>query len=135
MDMADLEAKLKEAQGARIRMIATDGVFSMDGDIAPLKEIRSLANKYRAVVFVDECHATGFFGPTGRGTDEHCGILGKIDIINSTLGKALGGATGETPNLAVMLQIQLLVNTFWYERYLLDGTWAILLSITEKCKL
>ncbi|CAD7698161.1 unnamed protein product, partial [Ostreobium quekettii] len=94
MDMADLEEKLKEAQGARIRLIATDGVFSMDGDIAHLKEIRSLADKYQAVVFIDECHATGFFGPTGRGTDEHCGVLGEIDIINSTLGKALGGATG-----------------------------------------
>lgn len=94
MDMADLEVKLKESQDSRIRLIATDGVFSMDGDIAPLKEICSLAKKYDAVVFVDECHATGFLGPTGRGTDEHCGILGEVDIISSTLGKALGGATG-----------------------------------------
>ncbi len=70
------------------------GVFSMDGDIAPLKEIVALAKKHNAITFIDECHATGFLGPTGRGTDEHCGVLGEIDIINSTLGKALGGGTG-----------------------------------------
>eukprot|EP00191_Tetraselmis_sp_GSL018_P003061 CAMPEP_0177600264 /NCGR_PEP_ID=MMETSP0419_2-20121207/13514_1 /TAXON_ID=582737 /ORGANISM="Tetraselmis sp., Strain GSL018" /LENGTH=399 /DNA_ID=CAMNT_0019093213 /DNA_START=439 /DNA_END=1638 /DNA_ORIENTATION=+ len=94
LDMADLEAKLKEAASARTRLIATDGVFSMDGDIAPLKEICRLAKKHDALVFVDECHATGFLGPTGRGTDELCGVHGEVDIINSTLGKALGGATG-----------------------------------------
>eukprot|EP00164_Ancoracysta_twista_P008916 GFYU01013032.1.p1 GENE.GFYU01013032.1~~GFYU01013032.1.p1 ORF type:complete len:430 (+),score=136.34 GFYU01013032.1:78-1367(+) len=94
MDMADLEAKLKEAESARVRMIATDGVFSMDGDVAPLKEICDLADKYGALVFVDECHATGFFGDTGRGTPEYCGVMDRVDIINSTLGKALGGATG-----------------------------------------
>lgn len=93
-DMADLEAKLKETQGARVRLIATDGVFSMDGDVAPLAEICQLARAYGALVFVDDCHATGFFGPTGRGTDEFCGVHGQVDIINSTLGKALGGATG-----------------------------------------
>jgi len=94
MDMADLEAKLIEAKNARFRLIATDGVFSMDGHIAPLKLICDLADKYNALVFIDECHATGFFGRTGRGTPEYCGVQGRIDIINSTLGKALGGATG-----------------------------------------
>lgn len=94
MDMADLDAKLTEAKDARIRMIVTDGVFSMDGDVAPLKEIVRLAEKHDARVFIDECHATGFFGATGRGSDEYCGVRGKIDIINSTLGKALGGGTG-----------------------------------------
>jgi glycine C-acetyltransferase len=94
MDMADLEAKLKEAKNARFRLIATDGVFSMDGHIAPLREICDLADKYDAQVFIDECHSTGFFGKTGRGTPEYCGVEGRIDIINSTLGKALGGATG-----------------------------------------
>jgi len=96
MDMSDLEAKLKEAtdKGARIKLIATDGVFSMDGHIAPLKEIVALAKKYGAYTFIDECHATGFVGRTGRGTDEQCGVQGQVDIINSTLGKALGGATG-----------------------------------------
>lgn len=94
MDLNDLESILKETQGARRRVIATDGVFSMDGDVAPLQEICSLAEKYKAIVFIDECHATGFFGPTGRGTEEQLGIQGRVDIINSTLGKALGGAMG-----------------------------------------
>ena len=93
-DMADLEAQLITAKDARIKLIVTDGVFSMDGTVAPLPEIVALAKKYGASTFVDECHATGFFGATGRGTDEHTGTFGKIDIINSTLGKALGGATG-----------------------------------------
>jgi glycine C-acetyltransferase len=92
--MADLEAQLVAAKDARIKLIATDGVFSMDGTVAPLPEIVALAKKYGASTFVDECHATGFFGATGRGTDEHTGTFGKLDIINSTLGKALGGATG-----------------------------------------
>jgi len=96
LDMAHLEETLKEcvAKGTRHRMIVTDGVFSMDGDIAPLKEICDLAEKYSAQVFVDECHATGFLGAKGRGTPELCGVEGRVDIINSTLGKALGGATG-----------------------------------------
>ncbi|KAK9823216.1 hypothetical protein WJX72_001134 [[Myrmecia] bisecta] len=94
LDMDDLEKKLQETQSARVRLIATDGVFSMDGHIAPLKEICALAKKYNALVFVDDCHSTGFMGRTGRGTDEHCGVQGQVDIINSTLGKALGGATG-----------------------------------------
>eukprot|EP00405_Crypthecodinium_cohnii_P017107 CAMPEP_0206452678 /NCGR_PEP_ID=MMETSP0324_2-20121206/20094_1 /ASSEMBLY_ACC=CAM_ASM_000836 /TAXON_ID=2866 /ORGANISM="Crypthecodinium cohnii, Strain Seligo" /LENGTH=431 /DNA_ID=CAMNT_0053922825 /DNA_START=87 /DNA_END=1382 /DNA_ORIENTATION=+ len=96
IDMNHLEDILKECveKGTRHRMIVTDGVFSMDGDIAPLKEICDLADKYDAQVFVDECHATGFLGKTGRGTPELCGVEGRIDIINSTLGKALGGATG-----------------------------------------
>jgi glycine C-acetyltransferase len=94
MDMADLEAQLKASASARFRVIATDGVFSMDGHIAPLRDICDLADKYDALVFVDECHATGFFGKTGRGTDEYCGVRGRIDILNSTLGKAMGGATG-----------------------------------------
>jgi len=94
MDLKDLEAQLKQAQQSRFRLIATDGVFSMDGHIAPLKEICALAKQYDALVFIDECHATGFFGKTGRGTDEYHGVRGSIDIINSTLGKALGGAAG-----------------------------------------
>uniref|UniRef100_A0A914X9E4 2-amino-3-ketobutyrate coenzyme A ligase, mitochondrial n=1 Tax=Plectus sambesii TaxID=2011161 RepID=A0A914X9E4_9BILA len=94
MDMNDLEAKLKETQKCRRRLIATDGVFSMDGDVAPLKEICDLADKYNALVFIDECHSTGFFGKTGRGTEEYLGISGRVDLINSTLGKALGGSMG-----------------------------------------
>jgi glycine C-acetyltransferase len=93
-DMAGLERALVEARDARTRLIATDGVFSMDGDVAPLAEICALAERHAALVMVDDSHATGFFGPTGRGTPEHCGVPGKIDIITSTLGKALGGASG-----------------------------------------
>ena len=93
-DMADLEAKLKEAQGARLRLIATDGVFSMDGFIAKLDEITALAKKYDAMVMVDDSHATGFVGKTGRGSAEHCGVMDKVDVWTSTLGKALGGASG-----------------------------------------
>ena len=93
-DMVDLEEKLKEAQNARLRLIATDGVFSMDGTIAKLDKIVSLAEKYDAMVMVDDSHATGFVGKTGRGSGECNGVLSKIDIITSTLGKALGGASG-----------------------------------------
>ncbi|XP_065051468.1 2-amino-3-ketobutyrate coenzyme A ligase, mitochondrial-like [Rhopilema esculentum] len=95
-DMADLEAKLQEADaaGARMKLIATDGVFSMDGNVAPLDQICDLADKYNALTFIDECHATGFFGETGRGTEEHFGMVGRVTIVNSTLGKALGGAAG-----------------------------------------
>jgi len=114
-DMTDLENKLQESESARLRLIATDGVFSMDGTVAPLPKIIELAKKYDAITFVDDCHATGFFGKTGRyvkkvyftyyfsiflipfrfrGTEEYFGHLGSIDIINSTLGKALGGAAG-----------------------------------------
>ncbi len=93
-DMDDLEAKLKEASGARHRIIVTDGVFSMDGTIAQLDKICALAEKYDAMVMSDECHSTGFIGKTGRGVHEHCGVMGKVDIITSTLGKALGGASG-----------------------------------------
>lgn len=93
-DMADLEAKLREASGARNRMIATDGVFSMDGFIAPLAEICDLAEKYNAIVMVDDSHAVGFIGEKGRGTHEHAGVMGRIDVITGTLGKALGGASG-----------------------------------------
>lgn len=93
-DMADLEAKLIEAKDARIRLIATDGVFSMDGFIANLKGVTDLAEKYNALVMVDDSHATGFVGKTGRGSAEHNGVLDKIDIFTSTLGKALGGASG-----------------------------------------
>jgi len=93
-DMADLEAKLIEAAGARMRMIATDGVFSMDGTVANLPVICDLAEKYDAAVMVDDSHATGFFGPTGRGTPEYHGVADRVDIITSTLGKALGGASG-----------------------------------------
>jgi len=94
LDMVELERILQETQSARHRLIVTDGVFSMDGDVAPLKVICDLADKYNAQVFIDECHATGFLGATGRGTPELLGVEGRIDIINSTLGKALGGATG-----------------------------------------
>ena len=93
-DMADLEKGLRETAGRRIRLIATDGVFSMDGDFAPLDEIVSLAERYDALVMVDDSHATGFIGRTGRGTPEHFGVADKIDLITSTLGKALGGGTG-----------------------------------------
>jgi len=93
-DMADLEARLKEAAGARMRLIATDGVFSMDGTVANLPGICELADKYDAAVMVDDSHATGFFGPTGRGTPEYHGVIDRIDIVTSTLGKALGGASG-----------------------------------------
>ncbi|MCB0429625.1 MAG: glycine C-acetyltransferase [Flavobacteriales bacterium] len=93
-DMADLEEKLKAAQEQRFRMIVTDGVFSMDGYIAKLDQVCDLAEKYDALVMVDDSHATGFVGKTGRGTHEHCGVMGRVDIITSTLGKALGGAMG-----------------------------------------
>jgi len=93
-DMADLERCLQEAQGARHRIIATDGVFSMDGYHAKLDEICDLADRYGAMVMVDDCHATGFVGKTGRGSHEHCGVMGRVDILTGTLGKALGGASG-----------------------------------------
>jgi glycine C-acetyltransferase len=93
-DMADLEAKLKEASSARFKLIATDGCFSMDGTIADLKSIVDLAEKYNALTMIDDAHATGFLGKTGRGTHEYRGVMGKIDIITGTLGKALGGASG-----------------------------------------
>ncbi len=93
-DMADLEAKLKEAAGSRRILIATDGVFSMDGYIARLPEICDLAEKYGAMVMVDDSHAVGFMGPNGRGTHEHHSVLGRVDILTGTLGKALGGASG-----------------------------------------
>ena len=93
-DMADLEEKLKDAQGANHILIATDGVFSMDGYIANLKAVCDLADKYGAMVMVDDSHAVGFIGEKGRGTHEHCDVMGRVDIITGTLGKALGGASG-----------------------------------------
>jgi glycine C-acetyltransferase len=93
-DMADLEAKLKEAQDARFRLIATDGSFSMDGIVANLKGICDLADRYEALVMVDDSHSTGFIGKTGRGTPEYHGVMDRVDIITSTFGKALGGASG-----------------------------------------
>jgi glycine C-acetyltransferase len=93
-DMADLEARLKETQSARCRMIATDGVFSMDGYIANLPAICDLAGKYRALVMVDDSHAVGFMGKRGRGTHEYHGVMGRVDILTGTMGKALGGASG-----------------------------------------
>jgi glycine C-acetyltransferase len=93
-DMAHLEQKLQLHQNKRIRMIITDGAFSMDGDLAKLDKIVELAEKYNAMVFIDDSHASGFIGKTGRGTHEHFGVVGKIDIITTTLGKALGGASG-----------------------------------------
>ena len=93
-DMADLEARLKETSDARFRMIATDGVFSMQGDLAPLDRICELADRYDALVMVDDSHATGFLGPNGRGTPEELGVSDRVDIVTSTMGKALGGASG-----------------------------------------
>ena len=97
-DMADLRAKLEEAKGARIKLIATDGVFSMDGIVADLKSICDLADEYGALVMVDDSHSSGFMGKTGRGTAEHCGVMGRVDIITGTFGKALGGASGGFPS-------------------------------------
>ncbi|MCP4547012.1 MAG: glycine C-acetyltransferase [bacterium] len=95
-DMADLRVKLEEAKaaGAKRIMIATDGVFSMDGIVAQIDKICDLADEYGAMVMVDDCHASGFFGPTGRGSVEHCGAIGRVDVITSTLGKAMGGGSG-----------------------------------------
>ncbi|MDD8026510.1 MAG: glycine C-acetyltransferase [Acidobacteriota bacterium] len=93
-DMDALEARLKEAEGAKFKLIVTDGVFSMDGIIAQVDKICALAKKYQALVMVDDSHATGFIGPTGRGTHEHCGVMGKVDLIVTTFGKAMGGASG-----------------------------------------
>ncbi len=93
-DMTDLEEKLKAASGARFRMIATDGVFSMDGTVADLRGICELADRYDALVMVDDSHAVGFMGARGRGTHEHCGVMDRVDILTGTLGKALGGASG-----------------------------------------
>ena len=93
-DMADLEEQLKQSQPQRFRVIVTDGVFSMDGSIAKLDKICDLADTYKALVMVDDSHASGFVGKTGRGTHEHCGVMGRVDIITGTLGKALGGAMG-----------------------------------------
>jgi glycine C-acetyltransferase len=93
-DIGDLEAQLEAAKGARFRMIATDGVFSMDGYIAPLRDICDLADKYNAMVMVDDSHAVGFVGENGRGTHEHAGAMGRVDVFTGTLGKALGGASG-----------------------------------------
>ncbi|TAF64178.1 MAG: glycine C-acetyltransferase [Cytophagales bacterium] len=93
-DMADLEQQLQATQGLRHRIIVTDGVFSMDGTIAQLDKIAQLADQYKALIMIDECHATGFIGKTGRGTHEYRNVMGKIDIITGTLGKALGGASG-----------------------------------------
>src|SRR5881394_1915436 len=93
-DMADLEAKLREASNAKVKLIATDGCFSMDGTIADLKSVCDLADKYGALVMIDDAHATGFLGKTGRGTHEYRDVMGRIDIITGTLGKALGGASG-----------------------------------------
>ena len=93
-DMADLEAQLCAAERARFKLIATDGAFSMDGTIANLKAICDLAEKQKALVMIDDCHSAGFLGETGRGTPEHCDVMGRIDIITGTLGKALGGASG-----------------------------------------
>ncbi len=94
MDMEDLEQGIIKAMNSRFRRSCTDGVFSMDGDIAPVDKICTLAEKYNALVMVDDSHATGYIGKTGRGSAEYCGVLGKIDIITTTFGKALGGASG-----------------------------------------
>eukprot|EP00118_Oscarella_pearsei_P013405 m.106979 g.106979 ORF g.106979 m.106979 type:complete len:114 (+) comp37274_c0_seq5:596-937(+) len=95
MDLQDLEDKLATCKDANLRLIATDGVFSMDGEVAPLREICDLAERYQALVFIDECHATGIIGETGRGSEEYCKVIGRVDIINSSIGKAMGGASGK----------------------------------------
>src|SRR5580658_4135293 len=92
--MGELEEGLKRTSEKRLRLIATDGVFSMDGDVAPLGRICDLAERYSAMVMVDDSHATGFLGPRGRGSIDLCGVAGRVDVITSTLGKALGGAAG-----------------------------------------
>lgn len=94
LDMEDLREQLKQAQKQRVRLIVTDGVFSMDGDIAPLDKIVQLAKEYDALIMIDECHAAGFLGKNGKGTAELFNVLDEIDIVNGTLGKALGGASG-----------------------------------------
>ncbi|XP_065834806.1 2-amino-3-ketobutyrate coenzyme A ligase, mitochondrial-like isoform X2 [Oscarella lobularis] len=94
LDLQDLEDKLASCKDANLKLIATDGVFSMNGEVAPLREICNLAEKYEALVFIDECHATGIIGKTGRGSEEYCDTICRVDIINSSLGKALGGASG-----------------------------------------
>ena len=94
VDMEDLESHLQQGKDARLKLTVSDGAFSMDGKIAPLKQICELAEKYNALVFLDECHATGFLIKMGKGTEEYYGLSGAVDIINSTLGKALGGASG-----------------------------------------
>ncbi len=107
-DMAELESRLQEATaaGARRKLITTDGVFSMDGHVAKLDAICELADKYDAWIHFDDCHATGFWGPTGRGTHEHCGVMGRIDLTTGTLGKALGGASGGyTSGRAEMIEL------------------------------
>ncbi|SRR5579883_488121 len=93
-DLGELEAALHDTRGKRLRLIATDGVFSMDGDVAPLEGICDLADRHDALVMVDDSHATGFVGRTGRGSIEHCGVTGRVDVVTSTFGKALGGASG-----------------------------------------
>ncbi|MSR47379.1 MAG: glycine C-acetyltransferase [Planctomycetes bacterium] len=94
LDLGDLEAKLVATKAARIRLVVTDGVFSMDGDIAPLAKIADLCEKHDALLMVDDSHATGFLGKSGRGSIEHCGVMGRVDLVSSTLGKALGGSAG-----------------------------------------
>jgi glycine C-acetyltransferase len=131
-DMADLEARLVEADdaGARVKLIATDGVFSMDGNIAPLGAICDLADRYKAVVMVDDSHATGFIGKTGRGTHEHCGVMGRVDIITSTLGKALGGASGGF-TVAPREVVEILRNRS--RPYLFSNTLApVIVAVTQK---
>lgn len=103
--MHELEQTLRTTQSAKIRLIATDGVFSMDCDIAKLDQICGLAEQYDALVMVDDSHATGILGATGRGSIEHCGVIGRVDIITSTLGKALGGAGGFTSGHKVIIDL------------------------------
>ena len=94
LNLEDLDRQLEAAKGARVKLVSTDGVFSMDGDIAPLDQICAIAEKHQALVHVDDSHATGFVGKSGRGSIDHCGVMGRVDVITSTLGKALGGAAG-----------------------------------------
>lgn len=137
-NMADLEAQLQaaDAAGARYKMIATDGVFSMDGIIANLKGICDLANKYNALVMVDDSHATGFTGKHGRGTPEYCGVEGRIDVMTSTLGKALGGASGgyisAKKNIVDLLRNR--ARTYLFSNALAPVITAATITVLEKVK-
>lgn len=135
-DMADLERCLKEAEGARTKLIATDGVFSMDGIIANLAGICDLADKYGALVMVDECHAAGFVGKTGRGTPEHCGVQGRVDILTGTLGKALGGASGgyTTARAEIVALLRQKSRTYLFSNSLAPAICAASLKVFEMLK-
>jgi glycine C-acetyltransferase len=135
-DMADLETKLQEASGDRFRLIATDGVFSMDGYLAKLPEICDLAEKYDAIVMIDDSHATGIMGPNGKGSPEHFGVMGRIDIITSTFGKALGGACGgfTTGRKEIIQTLRQASRTYVFSNALPPGVGAAVLKVLDLLK-